>query len=395
MKAPAVHTVTVDVDIKATQTKENDSDEYKQEIQYRPVSSVPMGEVKRTSIATFPCSDELPSADDLPLGDLGRIEHPDQVLAVERGCTRTPPLVPVEKTATTKTGSPYQRGSCPTQQGAARAQPKRSRQYRNHERRHWPAGLGKGEVKQSKTGSFPPAFNLLDNGLPSDDHESVAPDHVQILERKDSVSIVPSVIKIKQGKRKTLQKSVKFASDIEENWGSAPPNQQRVYSRLEKNFDDTTVQFLSLAGGGGPSAGKIVPTGRSLNEDRGLSFARGPRDGLMGVIEVASGEVWPMAEKESERGVNKLSAVTNGIGVSGACRTDTEKETDLGASKKQVDTIDTGSEYDALDGSETVLGWESTMVDSLLNKHRPGSSWMKKKRHKAPRGKLIWVDDGQ
>ena len=185
MKAPAVHTVTVDVDIKATQTKENDSDEYKQEIQYRPVSSVPTGEVKRTSIATFPCSDELPSADDLPLGDLGRIEHPDQVLAVERGCTRTPPLVPVEKTATTKTGSPYQRGSCPTQQGAARAQPKRSRQHRNHERRHWPAGLGKGEVKQSKTGSFPPAFNLLDNGLPSDDHESVAPDHVQILERKD------------------------------------------------------------------------------------------------------------------------------------------------------------------------------------------------------------------
>ena len=55
MKAPAVHTVTVDVDIKATQTKENDSDEYKQEIQYRPVSTVPTGEVKRTSIASFPC----------------------------------------------------------------------------------------------------------------------------------------------------------------------------------------------------------------------------------------------------------------------------------------------------------------------------------------------------
>ena len=149
-----------------------------------------------------------------------------------------------------------------------------------------------------------------------------------------------------------------------------------MYSRLEKNFDDFTMRLLSSAGGGGPSARKIVPTGRSLNEDRGLSFARAPCDGLMGVIEVASGECWPMAEKETDLGVNKLSAVANGIGVSGACRTETEKETDLGARKKLVDTIDTGSEYDALDGSETVLGWESTMVDSLLNQHRPGSSWM-------------------
>ena len=89
MKAPAVHSVTANVDTKAVQTKEYDSEgpgadviasapsaqssllqigapskqrlvlnqQYKQKIQYRPVSSAPTGEVKRTSIATFPCSD--------------------------------------------------------------------------------------------------------------------------------------------------------------------------------------------------------------------------------------------------------------------------------------------------------------------------------------------------
>ena len=64
--------------------------------------------------------------------------------------------------------------------------------------------------------------------------------------------------------------------------------------------------------------------------------------------------------------------------------------------KKLVDTTDTGTEYDALDGSENVPGWESTMVDSLLNKHRPGSSWMKKRKGAMGlESKLLWADDGQ
>jgi len=119
----------------------------------------------------------------------------------------------------------------------------------------------------------------------------VAPDQVQIPELRDSVSIVPSVIKIKQSKRKAHQKSVRFAPDIEENWGSAPPNQQRVYSRLEKNFDDTTVQLLSLERGGGHLAESTLPTGCTANDGRGLSVVRAPCDGLMGVVEVES-DTW-------------------------------------------------------------------------------------------------------
>ena len=119
----------------------------------------------------------------------------------------------------------------------------------------------------------------------------MAPDQVQIPELRDSVSIVPSVIKIKQSKRKAHQKSVRFAPDIEENWGSAPPNQQRVYSRLEKNFDDTTVQLLSLERGGGHLAESTLPTGCTANDGRGLSVVRAPCDGLMGVVEVES-DTW-------------------------------------------------------------------------------------------------------
>jgi hypothetical protein len=67
-----------------------------------------------------------------------------------------------------------------------------------------------------------------------------------------------------------------------------------------------------------------------------------------------------------------------------------EKEIDSGVSKTLVDTIDTETapqalEHGNLDGPENVQGWESTMVDSLLKKHRPGSSWMKKRRRTGPR----------
>ena len=121
MRAPAVHIVNTHVNTKAVQTKENDSDgsgayetvrapsaqsslyqkgaplkqnqvlnqKCNQKTQRRPVPSVLTGEVKRTSIETFPYSDDLPSADHLPLGDLGKSEPPDHVLALEGSCTRT------------------------------------------------------------------------------------------------------------------------------------------------------------------------------------------------------------------------------------------------------------------------------------------------------------------
>ena len=343
MKVSTVHIVTQHVDTKAVQTKENDNggsgayesvqapstqgslfqkgatfkqkqvtnQKYNQETQCRPALSVLMGEVKRTSIETFPSSDELPSADDLPLGDLGRSEPPDQVLPLEGSGTKTPTLAPAEKTVDTETGSPLQRESCLKQRGAARAQPKRSRQYHNHERKHRPAVSGKGEVKQTRTGSFPPTANLLESSFPSDDHGCVVTNHVQIPERKGPAILVPSVVlKNKQCKRKVPPKIVKFASDIEENWGSAPPNQQKVYSRLEKNFDDTTVQLLSLTGGGGPSAEPTWLKGCSSNDGRGLIVARAPRDGLMGVIEVDSGGSWPMAEKKIDLGVGETLSDT-------------------------------------------------------------------------------------
>ena len=121
MKAPTVHIVTAHVDIYAVEPKENDSSgsgahetaqtpraqgsllqkdaphkqkqvtnqKYNQESQGRSASTATTGEVKRTSIETFPYSDELPSADDLPLGDLGRSEPPAHALLLESSGMRT------------------------------------------------------------------------------------------------------------------------------------------------------------------------------------------------------------------------------------------------------------------------------------------------------------------
>ena len=76
-----------------------------------------------------------------------------------------------------------------------------------------------------------------------------------------------------------------------------------MYSRLEKIFDDTTIQLLSSAGGGGPLAGSIPPLGRFSKDGKGLSVARAPCDGLMGVIEVDSGARWSLAGQEIDSDV--------------------------------------------------------------------------------------------
>ena len=90
-----------------------------------------------------------------------------------------------------------------------------------------------------------------------------------------------------------------------------------------------------------------------------MSVAKAPHDGIMGVLEVDSDACWPLDEKEIEMGVSKKLADTTDK-VSGP------------------QTTAQGNE----DDPEEEHGWESTMVDSLLNKHRPGSNWMKKRRRK-------------
>ena len=65
----------------------------------------------------------------------------------------------------------------------------------------------------------------------------------------------------------------------------------------------------------------------------------------MGVIEVDSDAPWPIADAS---------------------------DTDAAQPSEHVSPCD----------QVYVQGWENTMVESLLNEHRPGSSWMKKRKKK-------------
>ena len=119
----------------------------------------------------------------------------------------------------------------PSLSKADKKQQKNRRQKDNHMQSHRPVSLVSiGEVKQMKIGPFPTAADLPANGLLFDDLEGVATGDVQKPENKSARDLIPAVVL--KPKRKVPPKSVKFASDIEENWGSAPPNQQRVYSSL-------------------------------------------------------------------------------------------------------------------------------------------------------------------
>ena len=85
----------------------------------------------------------------------------------------------------------------------------------------------------------------------------------------------------------------------------------------------------------------------------------------MGVIEVDSDTCWPLDEKEIELGVSKTLVDT----------------TDMEGGPQ---TTEQGNE----DAREEEHEWESTMMESLLNKHRPGTSWMKKRRRNVPRERI-------
>ena len=59
------------------QNKKKSNQKKNQESKRRPVPSAYKGEVKQTSIEPFPPADDLPSANDLPLGDLGCAQTPE------------------------------------------------------------------------------------------------------------------------------------------------------------------------------------------------------------------------------------------------------------------------------------------------------------------------------
>ena len=106
----------------------------------------------------------------------------------------------------------------PSLSKADKKQQKNRRQKDNHMQSHRPVSLvSTGEVKQMKIGPFPTAADLPANGLLFDDLD------VQKPESKDPRGLIPAAVVLKP-KRKVSPKSVKFASDTEENWGSAPPN---------------------------------------------------------------------------------------------------------------------------------------------------------------------------
>ena len=136
----------------------------------------------------------------------------------------------------------------PSLSKADKKQQKNRRQKDNHMQSHRPVSLvSKGEVKQMKIGPFPTAADLPANGLLFD-LERVDLDDVQKPGSNGTGGLIPVAVTLKT--KIKVPKSVKVALDIENNWGSAPPNQQRVYSRLEKNFDAVTMQLFPTAGGG-------------------------------------------------------------------------------------------------------------------------------------------------
>ena len=180
LKGPAVHSETAHVDIKAVETKDNDSvgkgrnetahsssavrgssqrksvkrqkktfkQKKNQEDRHRPVP-VFTGEVKQTSIESFPSADglllPLSAFDDSEVSDHSQMHESSDLQKL------ISPSVLVEKAT--------MRSVCFAPGGAAVAQPKRSRLYHNHERKKLPAGIGKGKLKQS-TGSSPPRSQL-------------------------------------------------------------------------------------------------------------------------------------------------------------------------------------------------------------------------------------------